>query len=300
MSMFDPPRSAMTASTDHSSSKSQTTQPKPSSKASLHRAASSHRARRRLANSNTVPSRSSPQGCATTASRRLPIRSSGPHRRWHAVNEQMPISRGLRAGSSSARQLTRSRSRTVGLPTSLRHLPLEALPRTVDQSRNEITFDTNPNRFIRFVFRHWQGLAANLERRVSASSSVGAGPRRRGLTEARWIIDQCDRVLTSGAMREVGELRTFPHGDPVLLRQPGYREVLRVFALAEASMALDATLEDGISQQPNATLPPSMSTGASWSLFAVCRTSAGNRPTGRSSRPRRRGSVSSCTRDPSR
>jgi len=169
-----------------------------------------------------------------------------PHRRWRNVEESTPLGRGLPAGPSLVRQLSRARSRSQRTPAALAHLGLATIPSVVTSSRNEPTFDTNPNRFIQFVFRHWQGLAASLERRLVASPAVGAGPRRRGLREARWVIDQCDRVLTSAVMQDVSELRSFPHGDPVLLRQAGYREVLRTFALAEASMALDARLDDDI------------------------------------------------------
>ncbi len=169
-----------------------------------------------------------------------------PHRRWRSVEESIPLGRGLPAGPGLVRQLSRARSQSQRTPAALAHLALATIPSVIASSRNEPTFDTNPNRFIRFVFRHWEGLAVSLERRLVVASGLGAGPRRRGLREARWVIDQCDRVLTSAVMQDVSELRRFPHGDPVLLRQPGYREVLRTFALAEASMALDTVLDDDI------------------------------------------------------
>jgi len=168
-----------------------------------------------------------------------------PHRTWRAVSELRPLGRGVRPGPHLARSLSKPGRGGRPLPPGLAHLPLTHVPHAVEQVRNEITYDTNPNRFMRFVLRHWQGLATGLERTLS-TAAVGAGPRRRGLAEARWIIGHCDQILANPIFDDVGPLTAFPHGDPVLLRQPGYREVLRVFALAEGSMHLDAEVEDDI------------------------------------------------------
>lgn len=168
-----------------------------------------------------------------------------PHRQWKSVGEARPLGMGARPSPHLARTLQRPGRRRVDAPQALKHLPITHVPRTVEQTRNEVTFDTNPNRFIRFVLEHWQGLAAQLESTLTRQAS-GAGPRRRGIREARWIVAQCDQILSESIFGDVGRLTVFPHGDPVLLRQPGYREVLRVFALAEGSMQLETHLDDDI------------------------------------------------------
>jgi hypothetical protein len=168
-----------------------------------------------------------------------------PHRRWRSVNELRHLGRGTQPGPEIAKSLRRSGSRGLSVPAALAHLPITHVPQVIERSRNEVTYDTNPNRFVRFVLEHWQGLAANLES-VLGVSSVGAGPRRRGMAEARWIMGQCDQILAHSVFDDVGRLTNFPHGDPVLLRKPGYREILRVFALAEGSMHLDTHVEDDI------------------------------------------------------
>lgn len=168
-----------------------------------------------------------------------------PHRRWQSVSELRPLGRGMRPSPQVARSLRRPGSRGINVPAALTHLPITHVPQVVEQSRNEITYDTNPNRFVRFVLEHWQGLAADLESALRGSA-IGAGPRRRGLAEARWIMGQCGQMLSESIFDDVGRLTNFPHGDPVLLRQPGYREILRVFALAEGSMHLDTHVEDDI------------------------------------------------------
>ncbi|KLR61492.1 protein of unknown function (DUF2357)/Protein of unknown function (DUF524) [Actinobacteria bacterium IMCC26207] len=166
-----------------------------------------------------------------------------PHRRWDAIPEVRPLATGLRSGPGVARALVRPGRRSSPTPTALAHLPISVLPHRVETLRNEVTYDTNPNRFVRFVFQHWQSLATNLRYQIQ-TRNTGAGPQRRGIAESDWIIERCEEVLSSPQFAEVGQMRVFPHGDPVLLGQAGYREILRTFALSEASMSLDANLED--------------------------------------------------------
>lgn len=166
-----------------------------------------------------------------------------PHRRWETGRERRPISHGLPPGSQASRQFARN-GRRLTTPAHLAHLPTQGLPEHTDWSRNSVTYDTPANRFVRYVFETWRGMARDMFAALEGPASPGAGPQRRGRTEAEWLEARCSEVLSSPVLAEAGPLRTMPQGDPVLHRQPGYREILRVFALAQASIALDAKLPD--------------------------------------------------------
>ena len=165
-----------------------------------------------------------------------------PHREWAHRSEQRPLGAGLRAGAAMARSLHRgSRART---PEHLSHLPLDALPLSIEQGRQEATYDTLPNRFVRYAVGRWQGIALEVLGDLALDGRAGAGPTGRGRREAQWLVDRCEDLLAHPAMREAGRLDLIPAGNQVLLRQPGYRDVLRAFALTEASLALEAVLPD--------------------------------------------------------
>ena len=166
-----------------------------------------------------------------------------PHRDWEHHDEHRPLGAGLRASSSIAKALQRGRL-SATTPAHLAHLPLAALPSKIEGRRTEATYDTAPNRFVRYAFGRWQGIALEVLNSLDDQSRTGAGPMGRGRREAQWVVDRCEDVLALPALRDAGRLTLLPTGNQVLLRQPGYRDVLRMFALAEASMALVAVLPD--------------------------------------------------------
>jgi hypothetical protein len=165
-----------------------------------------------------------------------------PHRQWVKETEQRSLGRGLPTGSAAARQLARP-GRGVPTPPHLGHLPVSTVPTSVEWQRNVETLDTPPNRFVRHAIEKWQRLALDV-RSALQGSKPEAGPTRRGRREAEWLAERCELLLSDPVLSEAGRLTVFPHGNPVLLRQAGYRDVLRVYALAEASIALDAVLPD--------------------------------------------------------
>jgi predicted component of viral defense system (DUF524 family) len=166
-----------------------------------------------------------------------------PNRRWIEELETHPINRGLPASAAAARQMTAAARRVRG-PEHLAHLPSGMVPERIDWRRNRVTFDTPPNRFVRHAFERWRGLALDMLASLDGKQQPGSGPRRRGIQEARWLVDRCDELLSTPPLAEAGPLRRFPHGDPVLLRQAGYRDVLKTYAMADASIALDAVMPD--------------------------------------------------------
>ena len=165
-----------------------------------------------------------------------------PHRRWVTVDQRRALNRGLPKSGSSARRLQQPGPSTAR-PAHLTHLPMTRLPRTLQHHETVVSYDTPPNRFVRFALKKWQGIALDLQQTLQATP-VGAGPRARGLDETRWLAERCEQLLARSPFDEADDMRAFPHGDPVLLRQPGYRDVLRTYSLAEASIALDAVLPD--------------------------------------------------------
>lgn len=167
-----------------------------------------------------------------------------PHRGWQIESERQPTGRGVPAGSAAARTLAQSGPRT-GCPAHLTHLPTGGfLPLTATRQQTVITYDTVPNRFVRHAFARWQGLALEVLQSLRVVQDKHTGPQRRGRREAAWMADFCDQALLQPPLRDAGRLFAFPHGNEVLLRTPGYREILRVYALAEASIALHAVLPD--------------------------------------------------------
>lgn len=166
-----------------------------------------------------------------------------PNRAWVKEQEARPLGRGVSDPAALAAALRRGGGDLVR-PQHLAHLPSSHLPRRLTAVRTESTFDTPANRFVRFAFSRWQGLSLDVLRDLQRDPDSDPGPQRRGRREARWLADFCEEVLSLPMLRDAGDLGGFPHGNQVLLRQPGYREILRVFALAEATIVLDAELPD--------------------------------------------------------
>lgn len=166
-----------------------------------------------------------------------------PHRRWVTVTETRPVGRGLAPSPQAIKEVVKS-GRRVAVPPHLGHLPLHSLPVSTEWRQNVVSHDTPANRFVRHAFERWRGLAADVLQTLDGKHKPGAGPQRRGQRDAEWVMAECDRYLANPVLRDAGRLQRFPHGDPVLLRQAGYRDVLRTYALADASIALDAVLPD--------------------------------------------------------
>ena len=136
-------------------------------------------------------------------------------------------------------------------------LRIASVPATIERRRTEATFDSVPNRFVKYALERWRTIAQQLLDALSlrpASSRAGpAGPTRRPELQAQ--IDACSPRRCS---REVGRLGVFPSANQVLHKQQGYREIFRTFALAEVGrgLSLDLDVDDvfAASQRNVATL----------------------------------------------
>jgi predicted component of viral defense system (DUF524 family) len=166
---------------------------------------------------------------------------ANPHRAWIDEREDQHPGRPLRAGGHLSRALARSgpRVKTYG------RLSLGSVPRRVERSRTESTLDSIPNRFVLYALSRWRSVAQRL---ADALGPLGSepGPIRRGRDAAAEILTRMDRHLGHPLFREVAPLRVFPMANQVLLKQAGYRDLFRTFALGEVGsrLALDLDLDD--------------------------------------------------------
>jgi predicted component of viral defense system (DUF524 family) len=178
---------------------------------------------------------------------------ANPHRAWIEKHEEQHPGRPLRGSGHLSRALARSgpRVKTFG------RLSVASVPRRVDRSRTESTVDSIPNRFVLYALSRWRSVAQRL---ADALGPLGSdpGPVRRGRDATAEVLARLDRYLGHLLFREVAPLRLFPTANQVLLKQVGYRDLFRTFALAEVGsrLALDLELDDvfGASQRNVAAL----------------------------------------------
>jgi hypothetical protein len=109
------------------------------------------------------------------------------------------------------------------------------VPRRITQTSADITYDTVPNRFVKYVLTRWRNIAADIDALVSGASAS----EQRGRREARLVISDLEMALSSPAMAEAGALDAFPHANQVLQGRAGYREILEAFLLAEAAASIN-------------------------------------------------------------
>lgn len=159
-----------------------------------------------------------------------------PHREWSVQHELRPPGRPLRGSSRLRSQLTkpgpRVRTPTARLPT---------MPRMMPVGRTEETFDTIPNRFVRFVLEGWRALAAEV---VTKADTLGGAAKRRGVHQAQHVVSLIDEYLHAPLISELTRLTVFPGDNQVLRRREGYRQMYAAWALVEGTLGLELDLED--------------------------------------------------------
>jgi predicted component of viral defense system (DUF524 family) len=166
---------------------------------------------------------------------------ANPHHAWIDEREEQHPGRPLRAGGHLSRALARSgpRVNTHG------RLSVGSVPRRVERSRTESTLDSVPNRFVLYALARWRSVAQRL---TDALGPFGGepGPVRRGRDAAAEVQTRMDSYLGHSLFREVAPLRVFPMANQVLLKQAGYRDLFRTFALGEVGsrLALELDVDD--------------------------------------------------------
>jgi predicted component of viral defense system (DUF524 family) len=145
-----------------------------------------------------------------------------PHVVWKEVREPLLAGRGTKADSHFLRQLSQRGPRT-SWPCG----PLGTLPKTLVRRRTEVSTDNTPNRFVKFALTRWRSVVAHIYSVLGASPDTPAV--RRGVREAREVLDCLDSLLASELFREVGELARFPADNQVLQKKEGYRAVYTAY-----------------------------------------------------------------------
>ncbi|MFE0748028.1 DUF2357 domain-containing protein [Gordonia sp. NPDC058843] len=159
-----------------------------------------------------------------------------PHREWSVQHELRPPGLPLRGSSRLRSQLTKPGPR---VPTPTARLP--TMPRMMPVERTEETFDTIPNRFVRFVLEGWRALAAEV---VAKADSLGGAAKRRGVHQAQHVVALVDEYLHAPLISELARLTVLPGDNQVLRRREGYRQIYAAWALVEGTLGLELDLED--------------------------------------------------------
>jgi uncharacterized protein len=172
----------------------------------------------------------------------LALVTANPHRAWRTETELQLAGRPLPGSSLLSRTLAKpgSRVRTSG------RLRVASVPRVLDRTRTESTFDSVPNRFVKYALLRWRTITQQLLDALGATADQDRGPLRRGLRVARQVRGQLDEVLATPFFSEVGGLDVFPSANQVLHKREGYRQIFQTFALTEvgASLSLDWDIDD--------------------------------------------------------
>jgi predicted component of viral defense system (DUF524 family) len=157
-----------------------------------------------------------------------------PHTGWAAIVERRRPGQGLPPGSWLASQLVRGSPRTEWPNSPFPRLT--TVPRVIEYERSEATFDTTPNRFVKFVLARWQGLLLDLQAVMEHRSTSAS--QRRGLREVAQIITEIETVAGEPLFVQIGDLAFFPSSDQVLQKRAGYRDLLRAYMEVEGAVQL--------------------------------------------------------------
>lgn len=161
---------------------------------------------------------------------------SQPHREWRDELEERPPGRPVVRSPALVKALTGPGPR-VPAP-AFASAGLRSLPRRLSHRRTEETWDTVPNRFVRFALERWQSIALDLQRALGEATPLDTGPARRGRKLTELVAGRLAEVLMAPVLRDASALASFPGGNQVLLKREGYRQIFETYALLEASLAL--------------------------------------------------------------
>ena len=152
-----------------------------------------------------------------------------PHHTWLQDLQPAASARGIPSGHSHLRDLLMPGPRVPWPASSVPNL--RSVPRNLPVRRSHATYDTLPNRFIKFALKRWRSEIANLQNACAAE--LTGPPRARALKETSEVLDWLDFALAWPVLAEVSELEQFPYTNTVLLRREGYRELFEAFGLFE-------------------------------------------------------------------
>lgn len=155
-----------------------------------------------------------------------------PHMSFEDQVEIVSTTRPIRGGAGLGRQLTRpgsrrSLSRPIGTLTSV--------PLVIERAMHHESFDTVPNRFVRYVVQDWMDLVETVRLALEEQGDRADLPRReRGQRETKAVLDRLEELLRIPAIRDAGRLESFPASNTVVRGRSGYREFLSAFQTTNA------------------------------------------------------------------
>ena len=162
---------------------------------------------------------------------------SQPHREWRDEFEERAPGLPVGGRSTLVKALTAPGPR-VPAPSLRQSAALRSLPRRLPHRRTEDTWDTVPNRFVRFALERWQSIALDLHKALAGATALETGPARRGRHLAEEVTARLEELLMAPVLRDASVLTSFPSGNQVLLKREGYRQVFEAYILLEASLAV--------------------------------------------------------------
>lgn len=157
-----------------------------------------------------------------------------PHHSWELEPELNPATQGAAGGRIRLPDLLRPGPR---VPWPAGPSRLRTLPAILRVDRPHATYDTLPNRFVKFALQRWRAEVATLQS-ICGQGAQGP-PRDRAMRETGSVIDWLDAALAWPVFDEVRALERFPADNTVLMAREGYREFFAAFAIFELVAGLD-------------------------------------------------------------
>lgn len=105
------------------------------------------------------------------------------------------------------------------------------VPRQVLDVRKVDSFDTEPNRFVKFALEEFRGLSLEVEQLTGNGTTIGE--------EARRMRTKLDGLLGRGFFRSLSRMTRLPLDNQTLQKREGYRELLRAWILTGAASSLN-------------------------------------------------------------
>lgn len=155
-----------------------------------------------------------------------------PHASFQDQVEIVSTTRPIRGGAGLGRQLTGPGSRR---PLSRPLGTLTSVPLVIERAMHYESFDTVPNRFVRYVIQDWIDLVETVRLALAEQTDKVTLPRReRGERETKAMLDRLEELLRIPAIRDAGRLESFPASNTVVRGRTGYREFLSAFQTTNA------------------------------------------------------------------
>lgn len=157
-----------------------------------------------------------------------------PFESWEGEERWQRPGQGWVSGSEGVRELVRGnhRTRADALPGVLGRAGVPALLRVL---RAEPTRDNIPNRFVRHALEGWLSLCVDL---ASAQRNGDQAVASRRSSEISEVMIQIQSYLAHDMFRDVGKQAQGPGDNQVLQRRAGYRDLLRMWILADSASSL--------------------------------------------------------------